>query len=114
MTRLSKLNRGDKIFLDKDCKKESDVNQFLDCRDGVVEAYEYNDSAGYGAKTRLFYCQNHKHEQISIVRQIYNEIGKEWKEEIMHFDTASFEFLKGIIEGNEDVPGGKYLLVRHY
>jgi hypothetical protein len=111
---MEKLKRGDKIYLDKNQEKESAVNSYLDCRDGIVEVYEYNDSSGYGSKTRLFYCQNTKHESVSIIRQIYINFNKEWVEETMDFDSDSFEFLKAIINGKEDVLGGKYLFVRDY
>lgn len=111
---MEKLKRGDKIYLDKNNEKESAVNTYLECRDGIVEVYEYNDSSGYGSKTRLFYCQNNKHESVSIIRQIYIEFNKEWVEETMSFDSDSFEFLRAIINGKEDVLGGKYLLVRDY
>ena len=111
---MEKLKRGDKIYLDVINSKESDVNSFLDCRDGVVEVYEYNDNSGYGAMVRLFLCQNTKHESVCIIRQTYNTINKEWNEESMYFDTDSFEFLKAIINGKEDERGGTYTLVRDY
>lgn len=111
---MEKLKRGDKIYLDKENKIESHVNPYLDCRDGIVEVYEYNDESGYGSKTRLFLCQNTKHETVSIVRQIYTDYEKKWIEETMSFDSDSFEFLKDIINGVEDNDGGKYTLVRSY
>ena len=111
---MEKLKRGDKIYLDKNQEKESAVNTFLDCRDGIVEVYEYNDCSGYGSRTRLFYCQDTKHESAAIIRQVYINFNKEWVEETMFFDSDSFEFLKAIINGKEDVLGGKYLLVRDY
>lgn len=111
---MEKLKRGDKIYLDKDQKKESAVNTFLECRDGIIEVYEYNDEFGYGSKTRLFYCQDTKHECVSIIRQVYIDFSKEWVEEIMSFDSASFEFLRAIINGCINAVGGKYTLVRNY
>lgn len=111
---MEKLNRNDKIFLDENKEKESAVNDYLKCRDGIVEVYEYRDESGHGSKTRLFYCQNTKHESVSIIRQIYIEFHKEWKEEVMHFDSDSFDFLKAIINGNNNELGGKYSLIRDY
>lgn len=111
---MEKLKRGDKIYLDKNQEKESAVNTFLDCRDGIVEVYEYNDCSGYGSKTRLFYCQDTKHESAAIIRQIYIDFNKEWVEQTMDFDSDSFEFLKAIINGKYDALGGKYSLVRDY
>ena len=111
---MEKLNSGDKIYLDEKKEKESFVNTYLDCRDGVVEVYEYNDESGYGLKTRLFLCENHKHESKSIVRQTWNSIDKIWREEEMVFDSDSFQFLKAIINGKEDQSGGKYSLIRDY
>ena len=111
---MKKLKRGDKIYLDEKQKKESAVNMYLDCRDGIIEVYEYRDESGYGSKTRLFYCQNTKHESVSIIRQIYIHFEKRWVEEVMDFDSDSFEFLKAIINGKKDILSGKYLLVRNY
>lgn len=111
---MEKLNRDDKIFLDKDNKRESSVNQFLSCRDGIVEVYEYRDSSGYGSKTRLFYCKNTKHESVSIIRQTWDSINERWSEEEMDFDSDSFEFLRAIINGKKDQIGGEYFLVRDY
>jgi len=111
---MEKMNRGDKIYLDKNNEKESAVNSYLDCRDGIVEVYEYNDSSGYGSKTRLFCCQDTKHESVAIIRQTFIDINKEWVEEEMSFDSDSFQFLKAIINSNENELGGKYTLVRDY
>ena len=109
---MEKLNRGDKIYLDENKEKESLVNQYLDCRDGIVELYEYNDSSGYGSKTRLFICEDTKHESVSIIRQTWSNFINEWIEEEMWFDSDSFVFLKALIIGHEEAPGGKYSLVR--
>lgn len=111
---MERLNMGDKIYLDEERTKESLVNLYLGCRDGIVEVYEYNDCSGYGSSVRLFYCQDVKHESKSIIRQTYNEFYKEWMEESMVFDSDSFVFLKAIINGDENVFYGKYSLVRDY
>jgi len=108
---MEKLNRGDKMYLDKDNTKESCVNIYLECRDGIVECYEYNDCSGYGSKTRLFLCENYKHEHMAIIRQIYIDNGN-WVEEVMSFDSDSFELMKALITGNRDKVYGKYTLVR--
>lgn len=111
---MKKLNRGDKIYLDHE-NKESAVNTFLECRDGVVEVYEYTDTSGYGSPTRLFLCRNTKHESISIIRQTWNSIGaKQWIEEEMSFDSDSYVFLEALISGKKDQFGGTYSLVRDY
>jgi hypothetical protein len=111
---MDKLNRGDKLFLDKEETKESDVNSFLSCRDGIVECYEYRDESGYGMKTRLFLCENTKHECVSVIRQAYSDYGGKWIENTMEFDSDSFEFLRALITGKETERGGVYTLVRHY
>ena len=111
---MKQLRRGDKIYLDKEEKEESYVNSYLSCRDGVVEVYEYRDCSGYGHKTRLFYCQNTKHESTSIIRQKYNSIDEKWYEESMCFDSDSFVFLKALLSGKYDEFSGKYTLVRDY
>jgi len=111
---MEKLNRGDKIYLDKNNEEESFVNQYLNCRDGIVKVYEYNDCSGYGSKVRLFYCQNTKHESENIIRQTWNDISKSWIEEEMNFDSDSFKFLRAIINDKKDELGGKYSLVRDY
>lgn len=86
----------------------------MGCRDGIVEVYEYNNDSGYGSKTRLFLCENTKHEESSIVRQTWNYITKEWIEEEITFDTNSFAYLKALINSKKDESGGKYSLVRGY
>jgi len=111
---MDKLNRGDKIYLDKEKIKESTVNTYLGCRDGVVKVYEYNDYSGYGSKTRLFLCTNNKHEVKSIVRQTWSDITNEWIEEDMTFDTDSFAYLRALINDKKEESGGKYSLVRDY
>ena len=111
---MKKLKRGDKIYLDKGETKESGVNRYLSCRDGVVEVYEYRDSSGYGSKTRLFYCMNTKHESVAIIRQTWADNTKEWGEEEMTFDSDSFQFLEALITGKKKQIGGKYSLVRDY
>jgi hypothetical protein len=113
--KMEKLNRGDKIYLDDKAKtKESTINTYLACRDGIVEVFEYNDMSGYGSKTRLFLCENAKHEVTSIVRHTWNDFAKEWIEEEMTFDTDSFVFLKALINNKKEELGGKYYLVRDY
>jgi hypothetical protein len=111
---MEKLKRGDKIYIDKDRKKESFVNGYLECRDGIVEVYEYADCSGYGAESRLFLCHDCKHEEISIIRHTMNNFTGEWFEERMTFDSDSFKFAKAIIAGNKDLSGGKYTLVRDF
>lgn len=111
---MEKLKRGDKIYLDENKTEESAVNSYLDCRDGVVRCYEYNDMSGYGSKVRLFECENTKHEHICIIRQTYSNLTKRWIEENMCFDSDSFDFLKALIKREEECLGGKYTLVRTY
>lgn len=111
---MEKLNRGDKVYLDLEEKKESLVNDYLSCRDGIVEVYEYRDESGYGSKTRLFLCENSKHETMSIIRQTWNAVSKEWHEECMTFDSDSFKFMKALIKGETEELGGEYTLVRDY
>lgn len=111
---MKKLKRGDKIFLDKEETQESEVNHFLDCRDGIVEVYEYRNCSGYGEKTRLFLCENVKHETISIIRQSYYNFTDTWIEESMAFDSDSFEFLKALIHGDKEQLGGIYSVVRDF
>ena len=110
---MQQLKRGDKIYLDKEKLIESQVNKYLECRDGVVECYEYRDCSGYGSKTRLFLCRDTKHESVSLIRQteVFN---KEWMEQTVDFDSDSFVFLESIINGKKDQLGGKYTLVRDY
>lgn len=111
---MKKLNRGEKIFLDAEGKVESAVNSYLACRDGIVECYTYNDESGYGSLTRLFLCENTKHESVSIIRQTFNSMSYRWIEETLDFDEYSFRFLRAIITGKQDESGGNYVLVRSY
>lgn len=109
---MKQLKRGDKIFLDLNESKESSINHYLSCRDATIEMYEYYDMSGYGSKTRLFLCDNYKHEVISIIRQIWSESANEWIEEQMSFDSDSFKFLKALINNQKELSGVKYYLVR--
>lgn len=111
---MEKLTRNDKLYLNDYKTKESYVNEFLSCRDGIVEVYEYSDDSGYGSKTKLFLCKNTKHEVVSIIRWIWCERLKEWIEEEISFDNNSFEFLKTLISGSKNELGGKYTVVRDY
>lgn len=111
---MRKMNRGEKLYLDKDKSKESAINHYLSCRDGIVSVFEYNDSSGYGGLTRLFLCENTKHETISIIRQLYSNIKKEWIEEEMSFDSDSFKFLEGLINRDNNVLGGSFYKIRDY
>jgi hypothetical protein len=108
------MNRGDKLYLNGNRTKESAVNPYLDCRDGIVEMLEYTDDSGYGSPTKLFLCQNSKHEQTCIVRQTFSNLSGEWMEEAMRFDSDSFAFLRALLNGDKNVGGGKYTLLRDY
>lgn len=107
--KLEKLKRGDKIYLDKDNTIESEVNKYLECRDGIVEAYEYRDESGYGFPARIFMCQDSKHETVAIIRQTL--YGNGWEEEAIHFDNYSFAFLEALI-GGKKLDG--YVMVRNF
>lgn len=109
---MKQLQRGDKIYLDQNNTDESLINTYLDCRDGIVECYEYCDSSGYGSKTRLFLCRNTKHESVSIIRQSWIESSKTWSEDYMDFDSDSFTFMEALIKGKNNEGGGTYTLVR--
>lgn len=111
---MDKLKRGEKIFLDKEETEESAVNQYLDARDGIVEMYEYIDMSGYGSLTRLFLCEDCKHESLSLIRHVYISHGKQWIEEVLDFDSDSFKFLKALVDGKTDQSGGSYLEVRNF
>ena len=111
---MEKLNFRDKIYLDKAQKKQSEVNVFLKCRDGIIELYEYYDGCGYRSKTRLFLCEDTKHESMAVIRQTYSEYSNEWLEQVMYFDTDSFAYLKALINGKKDELGGEYFLIRDY
>jgi len=111
---MEKLNRNDKIYLDPQQTKESCINKYLEARDGIVEVCEYRDCSGYGSKTRIFICQDTKHEMTSIVRQTWNSITKVWIEEEMPFDSDSFMFLAALIKGEQAKLGDDYTLVRDY
>lgn len=112
---MEKLNRGNKIYLDgREKTKESVVNDYLSCRDGIVEVIEYRDTSGYGSKTRLFLCEDTKHEVTSIVRHTWNDLTKGWIEQEMTFDTDSFILLKALINSKKEELGEKYSLVRDY
>lgn len=96
--------RGDKLYEDK----ESQVDAYLDCRDGIVNCVEYIDESGYGNKTKLYLCENTKHESISIIRECGGI------EESLDFDTDSFKFLLALLENRTDELGGKFTTLRDY
>jgi len=106
------MNRGDKIYLDKENTIESCINQYLACRDGIVRMSEYYSDSGYGLKTRIFLCKNTKHETVCVVRQTINLSGN-WIEEYMIFDSDSFELFKALINETE-IDGGTYSTIRDY
>lgn len=108
------MKRGDKIYLDRIEEKESYVNHYLTCRDGIVERVEYRDCSGYGSKVRLYYCENTKHESISIVRQTYTESDDSWFEEEMTFDSDSFKFLEALLVCGKSAAGGEFKTLRNY
>lgn len=114
MENIETLKRGDKIYLDKEEKEESEVNHYLECRDGIVEVYEYREPGPFGNDVRLFLCEDSKHEHISIVRQTYDSERERWREDSMSFDTDSFKYLVGLITGNQKVDYGKHTLIRDY
>jgi|GEM_PF-5520424 len=98
------MKRGDKLYEEGD----SAVDPYLACRDGIVNCVEYIDGSGYGSKTKLYLCENTKHEFISIVREC-NGI-----EESLDFDTDSFKFLSALLENRTDELGGKFTTLRDY
>jgi hypothetical protein len=110
---IPKYKRNEiKLYLDKEETEESAVNRFIECRDGIVKMYEYHDCGGYGGKTRLFHCEDTKHEVVAIIRQNWD--GEQWREEVMYFDTDSYKFLDGLINNDETILGGKFELLRDY
>jgi len=110
-----KYKRGYKMYLDKEETIESAANHYFGCRDGVVESVEYVDHGGnnpYGW-TRLMLCTNSKHEYKALIRQTKGLDGN-LTEEIMSFDSDSFDFLKALVNGEKGVLGGKFELLRDY
>lgn len=114
MKSIETIKRGDKIYLDKEGLEESAVNHFLECRDGIVDVYEYREPGPFGRDVRLFLCQDSKHESVSIIRQTYDTESEKWDEEGLSFDTDSFEYLMGLLNGDKNVKYGKYTLIRDY
>ena len=98
------MKRGDKLYTDRD----SAVDSYLDCRDGIVKLVEYNDMSGYGSKTKLYLCENTKHETISIIREVSG------REEVLDFDSDSFKFLLALLQDRTDELGGKFTTLRDY
>lgn len=98
------MKRGDRLYEDR----ESAVQPYLDCRDGIVKCVEYNDMSGYGSKTKLYLCENTKHESISLIREVNG------KEEVLDFDSDSFKFLIALLNDKTDELGGKFTTLRDY
>jgi len=79
---------------------ESDLNTYINCRDGVIKKVSYRDCSGYGIQTDAFYCIDTKHESVSLIVQKHID-GKIY-EESLHFDSDSYsEFKKLFTEDCE-------------
>lgn len=104
--------RGHKIYLDRDNKIESDVNQYLNCRDGVVEMIEYRDDSGYGSWTKLYLCRDIKHESVCLIRQV--ECNGLYSEESLYFDSDSFEQLQYLLGNGKRPHMAEIKLLRDY
>jgi len=112
LMKMKKMNRGDKIYLNKSTKKDSLVSHYLEVRDGIVEAYEYVSSSGYGSESILFLCTDYKSETGAIIRHTYNGLKKEWIEDYMTFDIDEMSFIRALLNGEREQMYGKYTLVR--
>lgn len=108
------LSRGSKIYLDVENTVESAVNQYLDCRDGIVKMIEYAADSGYGSPSRLFLCIDSKHETVALIRQHRTIRMGGWIEEATYFDSDSFEFLECLITGNPNRFGKEVHILRDY
>ena len=108
----AKYERGHKLYNDKAEAEESLANPYFDCRDGVINAVEYNDESGYGSRTQLLLCEDTKHESTALIRRVY--IDGKWLEEVMYFDSDSFGYLEALIKGENKPYGGKIELLRTY
>ena len=104
LRKIKIMKRGDTLYEDK----QSAVDAYLDCRDGIVNCVEYTDGSGYGSKTKLYLCENTKHESISIIRESAGI------EETLNFDIDSFKFLLALLQGRTDELGGKFTTLRDY
>lgn len=105
-----KRNEG-LIFLDKENTIPSYVNQYLTCRDGIVNMIEFNEDSGYGVKCRFFRCSNTKYESECIVLQ--KELSGIWKEEIISIDFDSFKYLEILLGIKKDIDN-KIIIYRDY
>lgn len=72
MKEKATIERGEKKFILKD-GTESALNQFIDCRDGIIYKREYMDCSGYGSLTTAYYCKNTKHESVAIIIHTYED-----------------------------------------
>jgi hypothetical protein len=100
------------IYLDSEHRKESEVNPFLTCRDGVVEMIEFTNCSGYGAKCRLFRCSNTKHEVEALILQEYISHDN-WLETVINLDSDSFKYLD-ILLGVKKDKNNEVILYRDY
>lgn len=80
---------------------ESAVNEFLTCRDGVVEMIEFRSDSGYGIPHRFFNCYNTKHEVRAYVLQYYDSESI-WREDVISSDADSFREIEKVLGINKD------------
>lgn len=105
--------RGHKIYLNPEQTKESEVNRFFACRDGIITMTEYYDECGYGSLTRLYLCRDTKHESVCIIRQ--TKLTKDtWTEETMFFDSDSFANFLHLLGNKENPYEAEIKLLRDY
>ena len=89
------------MYLRNDINQPSHVNEFLTCRDGIVEMIAFNSDSGYGIPHRFFNCYNTKHEVRAYVLQYYRS-GELWREDVISSDSDSFREIEKVLGVSKD------------
>lgn len=101
MKEQATIQRGDKKFYLTD-GTESELNWYLDCRDGVVYKREYMDCSGYGQLTTAYYCEDTKHESVSLIIHTYPDRFRSSEtgitEKVLNFDSDSWREIEKLLK----------------
>lgn len=93
------IQRGDKQFYLRD-GSESELNIYINCRDGVIYKRTYYDCSGYGRKRNVYLCEDTKHEAVALIIHSFEDDQKETgiREEGLHFDSDSWSEIEKLIK----------------
>ena len=101
MENKATIHRSEKKFYIHD-GSESELNWFIDCRDGVIYKREYMDCSGYGSLTTAYYCKDTKHESVALIIHTYPDRFKSSEtgihEKALYFDSDSWMEIEKLLK----------------